>query len=85
MDSSSFAGFHVVAEASKCAAFRVLSVRRQKTKNLPAAKSTSPVRKESEFRVHVNRNAIFLVGPRTVTGLPLFCQAEMLSTEMLRY
>jgi hypothetical protein len=56
-----------------------------KTKNLPAVIIGRVQYEESEVRVLVNRGAIVLVGPRTFTGSLLFCQAEMLSTEMLRY
>lgn len=71
--------------ARKCAASSVLSVRWQKTKNLPVAKKERVQSEESEVRVLVNRGATVLVGPRTVTGLQMLCQAEMLSNEMLRY
>ena len=60
-------------------------MRGQKTKNLPDAKNSDGSPKSCEVRVLVNRGAIVLVGPRTVTGLLLFCQAEMMSTGVLLF
>jgi len=54
--------FPVSAEASKCSASRVLSVRWQKTKNLPAAKKVRVQSEKFQGPSACQRGATVLVG-----------------------